>query len=209
MIFVASTGKCACNSGYFITTSNSQCYSCPLACTNCVNNKNNVGSCVTCNDPSMSLNSGKCVCQANTFLSISGQKCLPCDPSCQGCKNSGSDYSYCTSCADPRATYSSITGKCTCPSGMYFSSFSSLCINCDQRCATCIDSTNVCTTCANIQYIIRNSNQTCDCQSPYTFYQGTCVKSIPNPSNMFIVILIGILALAGIITLIVVLLICK
>lgn len=128
---------------------------------------NNGTVCIGCSNGYI-LSSGTCqlTCPIGTFNA--GDQCLQCADGCRSC-NSAIDCKICNT-----GLFLFLGGcRSVCPSGTFLFS-STLCIACNQSCATCSGSPNTCLSCNNA--LILNNGQCLQSCSAGTYYNGVnCV----------------------------------
>lgn len=177
-----------CPAGYF-RQSNQTCQQCKAGCLTC----DNVLTCLTCQNNSLSLN-GSCVTSCGDGYYTFRGLCVACDRSCKNCANIPTQ---CTSCAQG---YIQSGAYClaSCASGTYLNAATATCQSCSATCLTCSSATN-CLACPNSQILPVGGQclsciypcSTCSadlstcytCLSGFFISSGQCIKTCPSGSR--------------------------
>jgi hypothetical protein len=189
----SSTGKCACQDGYYFNNATNTCITCGATCSKC----NSPASCATCY-LGATLLGGVCSCPAATYPDQTTSQCLTCTAiGCTICPGN-----VCSNCSAPRILVSDAT--CMCPDQTYDSN--GQCISCTANCRLCnstgcIVCTNglsllsgICSNCSNgfvgVNGVCATCPQNCQtcsqptsctiCNTAFYLYMGRCLASCPR-----------------------------
>ncbi|CAD8156328.1 unnamed protein product [Paramecium octaurelia] len=174
----------ACLDGYFLDANNT-CQACVNPCVTCLNSST---YCLSCADPTMTLNLGICSCASNQYYDQTNSLCTNCHPTCTTCINQRDccfaaefkllnistnlcdcqngyfmSSATCIQCTSPCINCTSLSDCTSCVDGYYLSSTS--CLSCSSPCLSCVNASNQCQSCVGINMIL--TNNVCSCPTQY------------------------------------------
>ncbi|EAR91968.2 transmembrane protein, putative (macronuclear) [Tetrahymena thermophila SB210] len=153
-VFTQSFCDEECILGYYTDSQflGNQCKKCDQSCLGCYQEGPN--RCTSCNQDSQLYQNKCCRIRNGEFYNQQTKKCEQCPQNCQICNESNN-------CKQCMANYELNSQKqCLCLYSQYFDDQIKSCLDCDKSCKTCKQTSKICTSCKEFQFL-NTLSQTC------------------------------------------------
>ena len=177
---IATTGKCLCIGGFYMSSNTTSCIACSTLCNTCnnINGSPNCLQCVANAFPTL----GICHCNSGYYVDKLQVTCLTCPKGCLTCHPDSNGNPVCDSCYDSKNMI--VTNLCSCPTNMYLNIASTQCLACPITCQKCNNNgadIPICTLCNDPKTMVIVSN-VCGCSAGW-FLKNDSSSCIACPNT--------------------------
>ena len=164
---IAVNGICTCPAPLMLNIAGDYCTTCHPHCKSCYGPA--ASNCLTCQDHAYMKTVGTCECAVGYYLTTA-ETCEGCNPMCLTCTSSH----HCQSCRTLGAVLN--YGKCMCGLHKYVSEDYRQCLECDERCDTCMHSgPSGCLSCISPALLQGAGPSHCICPAGFSMtFEGSC-----------------------------------